>query len=80
MGQKGRGLEAKMTETLQCPDCGTSLADEAPDGLCPKCLLRIALGSNDEETGPAAVEVTLDASATPVSHAAAEHVVRNFGD
>jgi predicted Ser/Thr protein kinase len=28
-----------MTEAKRCPECGTALAADAPEGLCPKCLL-----------------------------------------
>ena len=29
----------------QCPECGEVLSDEAPRGLCPKCLLNQGLES-----------------------------------
>jgi predicted Ser/Thr protein kinase len=32
-----------MSELRACPRCGTRLADDAPDGLCPECLLRMGL-------------------------------------
>lgn len=28
-----------MTDTSRCPKCGAPLADDAPAGLCPKCLV-----------------------------------------
>jgi len=28
-----------MAEARHCPECGGELADDAPEGLCPKCLL-----------------------------------------
>ena len=35
----------------QCPDCGTELSsDRGTEGLCPKCLLSLAL--HDFEPGP----------------------------
>ncbi len=44
-----------MAETRQCPQCGTELAADAPEGLCPKCLLIHALPttppSNDSGGG-----------------------------
>ncbi len=66
-----------MTETLQCPDCGTPLADESPDGLCPKCLLRVAL-KPDDETELAIGAATIDS--TTDTQAASTAVLRDFGD
>jgi serine/threonine protein kinase/WD40 repeat protein len=31
-----------MSESHVCPECGARLAADAPEGLCPKCLLRAA--------------------------------------
>src|SRR3954469_14300139 len=28
-----------------CKECGTKLPENTPEGLCPKCLMRIGLGS-----------------------------------
>ncbi|MBL9138510.1 MAG: protein kinase [Verrucomicrobiales bacterium] len=33
-----------MTASHPCPSCGASLSPEAPEGLCPRCLLTTALG------------------------------------
>src|SRR5688572_14627531 len=33
-------------ETRFCPDCGNALPSDAPEGLCPRCLLHSGLGSN----------------------------------
>src|SRR5262245_19661303 len=30
-----------------CPKCGTRLADDAPEGNCPHCLLQAAAGESD---------------------------------
>ena len=38
-----------MTETRLCPQCGTRMPADAPEGLCPKCLLM-------ERTSTAATE------------------------
>lgn len=35
-----------MSGDLKCPKCGTSLAADAPHGLCPSCLLVAALDMN----------------------------------
>ncbi|HWH69483.1 MAG TPA: protein kinase, partial [Candidatus Sulfotelmatobacter sp.] len=44
-----------------CKECGSPLSPEAPEGLCPKCLLKVALGTqagtqpgNDPAPGAAA--------------------------
>src|SRR5437868_2882247 len=39
-----------MPETRRCPRCGTELRPDAPEGLCPACLLQGAMG------GPAVSE------------------------
>jgi serine/threonine protein kinase len=37
-----------MADTRSCPECGTLLTQDAPQGLCPRCLLRRGLDSNAE--------------------------------
>src|SRR5262245_36134911 len=52
-----------MTDTRHCPQCGTELPADAPEGVCPQCVFQLALGS-----APAAVEsgaAADPASATP---------------
>ena len=34
-----------MTEPQKCPQCGSELPPEAPQGLCPQCLLKVGLSS-----------------------------------
>ena len=29
-----------MTDPHQCPQCGAELPADAPDGVCPKCLMQ----------------------------------------
>src|SRR5437868_2768053 len=42
-----------MSQTLACPKCGQALAADAPQGLCPACLVRGALDSDPNlTTGP----------------------------
>ena len=45
-----------MSATTTCPSCGEPLAPDAPESLCPRCLLQ---GAVDAEPDP---ERTLDAS------------------
>jgi tRNA A-37 threonylcarbamoyl transferase component Bud32 len=56
-----------MLETRRCPQCGTELSPDAPEGLCPKCLLRHGM----DETIPAA---------GPSAAAGAKPTIRYFGD
>jgi tRNA A-37 threonylcarbamoyl transferase component Bud32 len=37
--------------TPKCPRCGTELAADAPEGLCPRCLLALNLAPQTEITG-----------------------------
>jgi serine/threonine protein kinase len=42
-----------MTETKTCPKCGTALPENAPAGICPKCLMQAGLASErDAESSP----------------------------
>src|SRR6516162_9916918 len=36
---------APPTALRWCPECGAGLPDDAPEGLCPQCLLKGAIGS-----------------------------------
>lgn len=38
-----------MTEARRCPECGKDLPPDAPEGLCPQCMLKAGLAS---QTGP----------------------------
>jgi serine/threonine protein kinase len=42
-----------MTDTIHCPDCGLPLPPDAPQGECPRCLLRAGLESQPVITGVA---------------------------
>src|SRR5689334_20068836 len=56
-------LRALMTEIRQCPHCGAELPADAPEGVCPRCVLQMALGSAPAVVGSGAAA---DASrATP---------------
>ena len=43
-----------MAEELRCPECGSNLTANAPEGLCPRCLIKMGLG------GSADAPATLD--------------------
>ena len=52
-----------LAERMRCPDCGTELgSDAATGGLCPRCLLSLALVKSVLEPGsePGGEEATLD--------------------
>src|SRR5262245_9796847 len=40
-----------MAERERCPNCGSGLPVDAPRGLCPACLLRQALDTDESATG-----------------------------
>ena len=39
-----------MSESLRCSECGTELAGDAPQGLCPACLFRRGLAADSGAT------------------------------
>ena len=40
-----------MNDSVRCPRCGASLASDAPEGLCPRCLAALPLGPETAFTG-----------------------------
>ena len=40
-----------MTEVNRCAECGSELAADSPQGLCPGCLLKRGLETNTFATG-----------------------------
>ena len=55
-----------MPDARTCPDCGSALPPRAPEGLCPRCLLRAGLGGDSlalDRTGEVAATVELAAEA-----------------
>ena len=63
-----------MNRTNNCPQCGKPLSSDAPQGICPECLLIAAL-SEKETISPSGVS---DGSPTAVSDLGAR--VKYFGD
>jgi serine/threonine protein kinase len=53
-----------MAEAKQCPNCGGEMPANAPQGLCPVCLLAEGVGSDEtspppsDETSPAEPDAT----------------------
>ncbi len=56
-----------MSAAQQCPECGTTLAADAPSGLCPQCLVRQGL----EILAPSASAVTGETKVLPPNAAPA---------
>ena len=53
----------RVADAVRCPDCGTELgSDAATRGLCPRCLLSLALVKSALGAGsdPDGEEATLD--------------------
>ena len=40
-----------MADARTCPDCGAAQPDDAPEGLCPACLMLAGLASEQKATG-----------------------------
>ena len=70
-----------MAETRKCPECGSELSPEAPQGLCPQCLLKAGLNSDskrdrhdrtlptdDTAYSPPPAAVDSDSETLPVAH------------
>ncbi|HUU16223.1 MAG TPA: serine/threonine-protein kinase [Sedimentisphaerales bacterium] len=56
-----------MAEESHCPQCGAELPADAPQGLCPQCLMKLGLPTGAEPDKAGASEPTSDVptSATP---------------
>src|SRR5688572_11827591 len=56
-----------MREAVLCPQCGRTLPDDAPQGLCPACMMKLGLGSevSEQRTMPPAATSALEAATLP---------------
>ena len=54
-----------MSDSRTCPTCGATLASDAPEGLCPKCLMENAAWSQTiaEPDDPSGAPTVMDPSA-----------------
>jgi serine/threonine-protein kinase len=52
-----------MDTQKNCPDCGARLAADAPSGLCPACLMKIAMASGSVAGGERGGEFVVPAAA-----------------
>jgi serine/threonine-protein kinase len=53
-----------------CPTCGSTIADDAPRGLCPVCVLRLACPSHPQRIGPYEIEEVIGRGAMAVVYRA----------
>ena len=53
-----------MAEHNRCPQCGGELPADAPQGLCPQCLMKLGLPT-DAQAGPSKPASDAPTSATP---------------
>ncbi len=58
-----------------CPKCGAPLPPDAPEGLCPRCLLQMNLGAPTQFPGTAAASFT---TSTPPPPPAPEDIAKHF--
>lgn len=52
-------------KTLNCPVCAKPLSDDAPQGICPSCLLQQAMQHSDATPQPLEIELQQLAAAFP---------------
>lgn len=45
-----------MTDTTKCPECGDNIPEDAPQGLCPKCLMGNVLNPTTPADGGSGAE------------------------
>ncbi|MBI2946621.1 MAG: serine/threonine protein kinase [Verrucomicrobia bacterium] len=65
-----------MSSTRPCPKCGAALPDDAPDGNCPACLMRLAAGDDSTKT----VLLSSERSDAPHSSLDSPTTPRSVGD
>src|SRR4029077_6577326 len=49
--RKEREGGAAMAESRRCPQCGMELPADAPEGLCPKCVLALGMNASSAAQG-----------------------------
>ena len=69
-----------MSETRLCPQCGAEMPNEAPEGLCPKCLLNVGLNDPACDEEPAAEAETIGHSESASQAPPPGTKIRYFGD
>src|SRR5688572_19874553 len=46
-----------MEAVATCPQCGAKVAGDGPAGICPACLIALAVGLGEEEVQTDALEI-----------------------
>src|SRR5580704_13637748 len=69
-----------MGEMRRCPQCGAELPVDAPEGLCPRCLLQQGIGGQSGAPSSRANDPTLAPRMANSGGAAPGARVRYFGD
>jgi tRNA A-37 threonylcarbamoyl transferase component Bud32 len=69
-----------MTEARACPRCGVELPVDAPEGLCPRCLLQQGIGEGSGPPANAGNDPTLAPRMTHSGGPMPGAHVRYFGD
>jgi serine/threonine protein kinase len=69
-----------MTEARRCPQCSAELPVDAPEGLCPRCLLQLGIGGGSGTPSSRANDPTLAPRMTDSGGAAPGAHVGYFGD
>jgi serine/threonine protein kinase len=69
-----------MSARLQCPKCGTALPEDAPRGLCPRCLLAAALGPNGPGPARASIRVEADDPDQPPERIGHYKILQKLGE
>jgi serine/threonine protein kinase len=69
-----------MTEARACPQCGADLPVDAPEGLCPRCLLQQGIGEGSGSSAHARNEPTLAPRTADSGGPTPGSRLRYFGD
>jgi tRNA A-37 threonylcarbamoyl transferase component Bud32 len=67
--RRRRPARARPTAAAFCPECGAALPTDAPEGLCPQCLLKGVVSSAHEaaKSAPAAPTAAYSGPAAPTA-------------
>ena len=68
-----------MAEKTNCPECGADLPANAPNGLCPQCLMKagMQMSIEDREVGPSENATPPSGFVPPEPGECAAHLFRN---
>ncbi len=68
-----------MNTERKCPECGVSLPDDAPSGLCPRCLLQSATVTQSPTDGGSGGRAISTTRPTPGSNYGGYQIIRLLG-